>query len=313
MTIGEELKNFRASDSQMSRLAVSLCIAAAVMLTVTAHTMTFRAEVASEKARAEFVPMWKRIHMPPAAPIYESPVELLQLTPPVTCVRVEGVYNMGGEWIRSWRDPAGDPDVRPGQLLRRGSIVKNRILGMHVGNGRCAYGLDGERGQGASRCPAHVRKRSRHERSAPAALQEARRLLGRRGQAQGGQAPQRPARSRPAPARGAMSERRGDMNQEARMESVGRTSEVRSRQGHDQQDEVIRLEELRKKVGYLVKLHAAAKDASEEFAEAVRAVAEASGLQAKVVRRFVVAKSGTTFETKKKEAEQLQLVFDEVT
>jgi len=96
------------------------------------------------------------------------------------------------------------------------------------------------------------------------------------------------------------------------MEGAGRTSEVRSRQGNDQQDEVIRLEELRKKVGYLVKLHTAAKDAREEFAEAVRAVAEASGLQAKVVRRFVVAKSGTTFEKKKKEAEQLQLVFDEV-
>jgi Mg2+ and Co2+ transporter CorA len=96
------------------------------------------------------------------------------------------------------------------------------------------------------------------------------------------------------------------------MDSVGRTSAVRSRQGHDQQDEVIRLEELRKKVGYLVRLHTAAKDASEEFAEAVRAVAEASALQAKVVRRFVAAKAGTTFETKKKEAEQLSLVFDEV-
>jgi hypothetical protein len=109
MTIGEELKNLRANDSQMSRLAVSLCIAAVVMLTVTAHTMTFQAEVASEKARAEFVPMWKRIHMPPAAPIYESPVELLQLTPPVPCVRLDGITDMGSEWIRSW----GDGDTPP--------------------------------------------------------------------------------------------------------------------------------------------------------------------------------------------------------
>lgn len=88
--------------------------------------------------------------------------------------------------------------------------------------------------------------------------------------------------------------------------------EVRSRQGTDQQDEPIRLEELRKKVNYLVKLHDAAQTSREEFSEAVRAVAEASGLQAKVVRRFVIAKAGTTFDRKKKEAEQLSLVFEEV-
>ena len=111
MTVGEDLKNFRASDSQMSRLAVSLCIAADVMLTITAHTMSFHAEVASEKARAEFVPMWKRIQMPPAAPIYESPVELMQLTSPVACVRLDGVLGMGDQWIWSWGDGELPPSL----------------------------------------------------------------------------------------------------------------------------------------------------------------------------------------------------------
>jgi hypothetical protein len=108
------------------------------------------------------------------------------------------------------------------------------------------------------------------------------------------------------------SKKETDMDNAASAASTGSRRRVGSRQGTDQQDEAIRLEELRKKVGYLVRLHNTAQDAKEEFAEAVRAVAEASGLQAKVVRRFVVAKAGTTFEKKKKEAEQLSLVFDEV-
>lgn len=110
MTVGDDLKSFRANDRQMSRLSTTLCIVAIVMLTVTAHTLTYQTEVASEKARAEFVPMWKRIQMPPAAPIFESPIELLQLTPPVPCVRLEGVHGgMGREWIRSWGDGEHPP------------------------------------------------------------------------------------------------------------------------------------------------------------------------------------------------------------
>jgi hypothetical protein len=73
--------------------------------------MTFQADVASEKARAQFVPMWKRIHMPPAAPIYESPAEFMRLTPPVPCVRLDGVTDMGREWIRSWGDGAPPPAI----------------------------------------------------------------------------------------------------------------------------------------------------------------------------------------------------------
>jgi hypothetical protein len=102
------------------------------------------------------------------------------------------------------------------------------------------------------------------------------------------------------------------MDNAASTASTGERRRVRSRQGTDQQGEVIRLDELRKKLGYLIRLHTAAKDAKEEFAEAVQAVAEASGFQATVVRRFVNAKAGSTFEKKKKEAEQLSLVFDEV-
>lgn len=51
----------------------------------------------------------RALSMPPAAPIFEDPADLLRLSPPVSCVRPEGVYDVGQEWIRSW----GDGDLPP--------------------------------------------------------------------------------------------------------------------------------------------------------------------------------------------------------
>ena len=55
-----------------------------------------------------------------------------------------------------------------------------------------------------------------------------------------------------------------------------------------------------------------AEEAAEDFASAVKATAEASGLLASVVRRFVTARAGENFEEKARECEQLSLLFDEI-
>ena len=51
----------------------------------------------------------RALRMPPAAPIFEPPADLLRMSTPVSCVRPEGVYDVGEEWIRSW----GDGDLPP--------------------------------------------------------------------------------------------------------------------------------------------------------------------------------------------------------
>ena len=51
--IAEDLKNFRASPSNMERLLVSLGVTAVVMLVITAHTMTYHAEVAMAQEQAD--------------------------------------------------------------------------------------------------------------------------------------------------------------------------------------------------------------------------------------------------------------------
>ncbi len=87
---------------------------------------------------------------------------------------------------------------------------------------------------------------------------------------------------------------------------------ARGRQGRDKQEKVIRMKELDDRIPHLVSLHTKSKDAAKDYSDAVKAVAEKSGLLASVVRRFVVAKAGQNFDEKKKEAEQLSLVFDEL-
>ena len=62
----------------------------------------------------------------------------------------------------------------------------------------------------------------------------------------------------------------------------------------------------------LVKLKVRADEAAEDFAEAVKKTAEQAGLLATVVRRFVVARAGEKFEEKRRECEQLDLLFSEV-
>lgn len=86
----------------------------------------------------------------------------------------------------------------------------------------------------------------------------------------------------------------------------------RGRIDKDKQDAVIKLKVVRDKVDHLMELHQASRIASEDFSAAINHVAEEAGLLASVVRRFVVAKAGEKYSEKKRECEQLSLLFEDV-
>lgn len=105
------------------------------------------------------------------------------------------------------------------------------------------------------------------------------------------------------------------------MEQIGRAADrglgtgagrARGRQDRSGQEKVIDMSKLTERLPHLVKLHTASKDANADLSSAITTVAEKSGLLASVVRRVVVAKAGENFDEKKKEAEQLELVFAEL-
>lgn len=105
------------------------------------------------------------------------------------------------------------------------------------------------------------------------------------------------------------------------MEQVSRAAErglgtgagrARGRQDRSGQEKVIDMSKLTERLPHLVKLHTSAKDANSDLSSAIKTVAEKSGLLASVVRKVVVAKAGDSFDDRKKEAEQLELVFAEL-
>jgi len=53
VTIGDDLKNFRADQERMIPIAASLAIAAIVMLTITVSTLSFHEEVILEQQKLE--------------------------------------------------------------------------------------------------------------------------------------------------------------------------------------------------------------------------------------------------------------------
>jgi hypothetical protein len=91
-----------------------------------------------------------------------------------------------------------------------------------------------------------------------------------------------------------------------------RRRQVKGRQDAAKQEKKIEIQKLDEKMDHLVSLHTACKEAGTNFSDAIKAVAESSGLQASVVRRFVAAKAGENFGDRKRDAEQLALVFDEI-
>ena len=91
--------------------------------------------------------------------------------------------------------------------------------------------------------------------------------------------------------------------------------DTRGRKDTNKEDgAVIKLEPLKKSLRELGTLATKAAAANEQLKDAVKKVAEKSGLLASVVRRLVKAHSGDSdqFNDEKRKAEQMQLVLDEI-
>jgi len=84
------------------------------------------------------------------------------------------------------------------------------------------------------------------------------------------------------------------------------------RKDADKQPAVERPEALVKRLDELITLHRKLVSAGEEFSDAVKATAEDSGMLAKNVRSFVLARAGERFVEKKREVAQLALLFEEI-
>jgi hypothetical protein len=81
----------------------------------------------------------------------------------------------------------------------------------------------------------------------------------------------------------------------------------------DHQEAIIKLEELNPlAIATLITDFRAAHEANEIFAEGVKANAERAGIQVSVLRKFIAARAGENFSEKKRDAAQLNLLFDEI-
>lgn len=93
---------------------------------------------------------------------------------------------------------------------------------------------------------------------------------------------------------------------------LGTGKKATGRKDKDRQPAVQKPKIISDRIDELVKLHRAAKDATEAAAEAITKAAEDSGYMASVVRKLVTAKAGDKFEEKHREVEQQAELFDEV-
>lgn len=95
-------------------------------------------------------------------------------------------------------------------------------------------------------------------------------------------------------------------------ESTENVRNIRGRKDRNQQEKVITMGPVKEKLPHLIKLHNAHKDTGKDLSDAIKAVAEKSGLFSSVVRKFVAAKAGELFDDKKREAEQLAIIFEDI-
>jgi len=87
---------------------------------------------------------------------------------------------------------------------------------------------------------------------------------------------------------------------------------ARGRLDSNKQEKVIKSAVIKDRKDELVRLHNAAKDAAAAKSDGMKAAAEAAGLQAAVVARYIAACAGENFEEKKRECEQLSILFEDV-
>ena len=75
---------------------------------------------------------------------------------------------------------------------------------------------------------------------------------------------------------------------------------------------MIKLNPLKEVVTYLIELYTKSGEAADKLNDAIKATAEKTGLMASVIRKYVVARAGESYEERKRDADQLSLVFEEV-
>ena len=78
------------------------------------------------------------------------------------------------------------------------------------------------------------------------------------------------------------------------------------------QEAVIKMAPVKENIDNLIELFTKAGEASEKLNDAIKAMAEKSGMLAVVVRKLVTARAGEKFDDEKRKVEQLSLIFDEV-
>ena len=89
-------------------------------------------------------------------------------------------------------------------------------------------------------------------------------------------------------------------------------SKARGRKGADKQEGALKMGPIKDSIDELVALKTKADAAADRLNDAIKVAAERSNIMASVIRRFVVARAGENFEEKKRDADQLSLVFSEV-
>lgn len=91
----------------------------------------------------------------------------------------------------------------------------------------------------------------------------------------------------------------------------GKTRARGRRDRNSGQEAVIEAGIVRDKLADLTELYIAQTKATDAYSEAIKACAESSGLLANVVSKYVKAMATDKAEAKKREAEQLCLLFEE--
>lgn len=86
----------------------------------------------------------------------------------------------------------------------------------------------------------------------------------------------------------------------------------KGRKDADKQEAVLQPKVVAERLEKLVGLARGVDDAKEDLNISIKRCAEDSGFLASVIRRRVMAAKGENFETKKREVEQLELLFSEV-
>src|SRR5262245_11296374 len=84
------------------------------------------------------------------------------------------------------------------------------------------------------------------------------------------------------------------------------------RKDGDGQEAVMKAKPVKDKIAHLVKLYQAHEESGTDLSEAIKAVAEKAGVNAKALRKFVSARAGEDYEEAHRNVLQMQFLFDKV-